>query len=336
MFNDPRGSAAAQNAVKNHIIDAIGKTQSGRLIRAALYALNDQDYTNALKSAHARGVMIRVVLDSKYADSASAKSLIADLGTDRTATSWVRVCTAGGACIATGQSSMINHNKFFTFSRIGSVGEAEDVVIQTSANQTSLNTAKYWNNAYTVVGNTDLYTAYVGYFNDLAAMKKNANYFTSGKTGTEKYYFFPQSSGDIVVSLLGNVSCADRSKVSVAAFALHRDEVAEKLRSMAAQGCQIRIVYAESNDAAKLSGRTNIDIRQLNTVDGHLVHSKYFLVEGTYAGHTNTKWTFTGSHNLDYASLQRNDEALLRLEGAAPYDAYSRNFTDLMNAATRV
>ncbi|MFJ2178738.1 phosphatidylserine/phosphatidylglycerophosphate/cardiolipin synthase family protein [Streptomyces sp. NPDC087851] len=335
VFNDPLGSSDAQNAVKNHIIGAINNTQSGRLIRAALYALNDQDYTNALKSAHARGVMVRVVLDAKYADSAAARSLVAELGTDRTATSWVRVCTAGGACISTGHSSMINHNKFFTFSRIGSAGEAEDVVIQTSANQTSLNTAKYWNNAYTVVGNTDLYTAYVGYFNDLAAMKKNANYFTSGKVGTEKYYFFPQSTGDIVVGLLDNVSCAARSKVSVAAFALHRDEVADKLSSMAAQGCVIRIVYAESNDAAKLAGRQNIDIRRLNTADGHLVHSKYFLVEGTYAGHADTKWTFTGSHNLDYASLQRNDEALLRLEGAAPYDAYSQNFTNLLNAATR-
>ncbi|MER8002511.1 phospholipase D-like domain-containing protein [Streptomyces sp. NPDC095613] len=336
VFSNPRGTTAEKNAIKNHIIGAIGNTQSGRLIRASLYALTDQGYADALTSAHTRGVNIRVVLDSKFADRDAARNLIAALGTDRSARSWVQVCTENAACIGNSGSGLINHNKFFTFSRIGDAGEAEDVVIQTSANQTPVNTDKYWNNAYTVVGNTALYTAYVGYFDDLAAMKKNSDYFTQGKVGTEKYYFFPQRTGDIVVSILSNLSCADNGKVSVAAFALHRDEVAAKLKAMAGQGCSIRVVYHDSNDAAELTGHRNIDLRRLSTSDGYLVHSKYVLIEGTYAGHADTKWTFTGSHNLDYSSLRENDEALLRLEGAAPYDAYLRDFTSLQAAATKV
>lgn len=35
VFNNPKGTAAQQNAVKNHIIQAIGDTQSGRLIRVS-------------------------------------------------------------------------------------------------------------------------------------------------------------------------------------------------------------------------------------------------------------------------------------------------------------
>ncbi|MFC8510003.1 phosphatidylserine/phosphatidylglycerophosphate/cardiolipin synthase family protein [Streptomyces sp. NPDC057411] len=344
VFNNPKGTVAEQNAVKDHIIGAIHATEPGRLIRAALYALTDQDYTNALTDAHARGVNVRVVLDAKYSDSAAAQSLIGALGKDKTAQSWVDVCTAGGACIATGGVNPINHNKFFTFSRVGpTVGVGEDVVIQASANQTAVNTAKYWNNAYTVVGNTDLYTAYVNYFNDLAAGVKNANYYTTAKVGTEKYYFFPQQTGDVIVDVLNNVSCTGnttvgtptthRSIVRVAAFALHRDAVADALVSLAGQGCQVQIVFAESNEVDTLKGRANITLKQLKTADGYLVHSKYLLVEGNYAGHPDTKWTFTGSHNLDQSSLRENDEALLRLEGNAPHDAYAGNFASLLSYA---
>ncbi|MFE3495195.1 phospholipase D-like domain-containing protein [Streptomyces sp. NPDC059175] len=345
VFNDPKGTTAEQNAVKNHIITAIADTQSGRLIRASLYALTDQDYADALIQAHQRGVNIRLVLDVKYSTSAAVQSLRAELGTDTSASSWVHVCGAAGACIATGDSNPINHNKFFTFSRIGDAGVAEDVVIQTSANQTAVNVAKYWNNAYTVVGNTDLYTAYVGYFNDLAAEKRTDDYFTSGKVGTEKYYFFPQKTGDVIVDVLNNVSCTGnttvgtsthKSIVRVAAFALHRDAVADALVSLAGKGCSIQIVYANSNDEEILKGHTNISLRKLNTGDGYLVHSKYLLVEGNYAGHPDTKWTFTGSHNLDDSSLHDNDEAVLRLEGTAPHDAYAQNFGLLNSYATDV
>ncbi|WP_073946699.1 phospholipase D-like domain-containing protein [Streptomyces kebangsaanensis] len=333
VFNNPKGSTAQKNAVKDHIITAIDNTQSGRMIRSALYALNDQDYTDALVAAHRRGVAVRVVLDAKFKSAAPTQNLVSALGTDKSQDSWVHICTTGAACVATGRSTMINHNKFFTFSRIGNAGEAEDVVIQTSANQTSLNTEKYWNNAYTVVANTALYTAYRDYFNDLAAMKKNDNYFKSEKVGTEKYYFFPQKTGDVVVSILDNLSCAPGATVRVAAFALHRDAVAQKLRSLADQGCSVRIVYNESNDVGKLSGHKNIALRRLST-DGYLVHSKYLLIEGDYAGHKGTKWTFTGSHNLDESSLRDNDEAMLRLEGAGPHEAYRQNFESMFAVAT--
>ncbi|HEY3505821.1 MAG TPA: phospholipase D-like domain-containing protein [Actinocatenispora sp.] len=342
VFNDPYGDTAAQDAVKDHILGAIANTQPGRLIRTSMYALTDQDYTDALVAAHDRGVQIRVVLDAKFSTSAPAQNLITALGTDMSTTSWVRVCHEGGACIAYGGVNPINHNKFFLFSRIGDPGVAEDVVIQASANATALNTEKYFNNAYTVVGNTDLYTAYVSYFNDLAAMVGNNNYFRSGKVGAEKYYFFPQETGDVVVDILHNVSCTGnstvgtpgdhRSIVRVSAYALHRAEVADALVALAGQGCQVDIVYTDSNQEANLVGHDNLSLRHLKA-DGYLVHSKYFLVEGNYAGHPDTKWVWTGSHNLDFSSLRENDETLLRIEGASAHDAYRANFEHMQTVA---
>ncbi|MFF2846607.1 phospholipase D-like domain-containing protein [Streptomyces sp. NPDC058001] len=72
----------------------------------------------------------------------------------------------------------------------------------------------------------------------------------------------------------------------------------------------------------------------LSTADGYLVHSKYLLIEGDYAGHADTKWTFTGSHNLDESSLRDNDETMLRLEGTRPHDANRQNFESMFAIAT--
>ncbi|MER6342985.1 hypothetical protein ACWC10_02040 [Streptomyces sp. NPDC001595] len=88
-------------------------------------------------------------------------------------------------------------------------------------------------------------------------MAKNEKCFTEGKAGEVKCSFFPRQTGDIVVDILDNLSCAGTATVRVAAFAPHRDAVAQKLRSLADQGCSVRIVHSDSNDVGKLSGHGN-------------------------------------------------------------------------------
>ncbi|MFI1100418.1 phosphatidylserine/phosphatidylglycerophosphate/cardiolipin synthase family protein [Streptomyces melanogenes] len=356
VFNDPQGTVAEQNAIKDHIVGAIDNTQSGRTLRAAMYALTDTGYSDALIRAHDRGVQVRVVLDYAFSTSTAATQLATALGKDMTQPSWIHVCPKDRACIADTtlepSKNHINHNKFFLFSRVGDAGVAEDVVIQTSANQTPANTSRFWNNAYTSVGNTDLYTAYTAYFNDLAAEKRNADYYRQGTTsGGEKYYFFPQQTGDLMVDVLNNVSCtgnttvgsaSHKTVVRVAAYAFTRTEVANKLRQLADQDCWIEVVYNTTSQLAALGNHARIKPYQLHLDNGTpdsdaddlFVHSKYLLVEGNYAGHPDTKWTFTGSHNLDVSSLRENDEALLRVEGATTHDAYRSNFLAMRSKAT--
>jgi phosphatidylserine/phosphatidylglycerophosphate/cardiolipin synthase-like enzyme len=345
VFNDPYGSAAEQDAIKDHIISTVHATPPGETIRAALYALTDQDYTDALVDAHQRGVGVRVVLDSKYSERPASQNLIAALGRDTSQASWVTVCHQAGACIAHGGVNPINHNKFFLFTRVGTGPVANHVVLQTSANETALNTEKYFNNAYTVVGNRRLYDAYLGYFDDLAAMVGNNAYFTTGRAGPYTYYFFPQEAGDVVVDILGDVTCTGnhrvgtpdgRSIVRVAAFALHRAGVADALIALAGAGCRVELLYAESNQVEKLTDVPNLDLRRLKTDDGYLVHSKYFLIEGGHAGHREQKLTFTGSHNLDFSSLRENDEAMMRIDGDEAHDAYRANFRHMFDLAVPV
>ncbi|BCJ34999.1 hypothetical protein Athai_25020 [Actinocatenispora thailandica] len=341
VFNDPLGTAAQQNAIKDRIIATIDATRPGATIRSSMYALTDQDYTDALVTAHDRGVTVRVVLDAKYAGSAASQNLIAALGSYPSAGSWVRVCMAGGACIAHGGVNPINHNKFFTFS---SVGRVRYVVIQASANQTALNVQKYFNNAYTVVHNRPLYDAYDRYFADLAAMVPDNDYFTTGRTGAERYWFLPEETGDVAVDILDRVRCTGnhrrgtpgdhRSIVRVSAFALHRAAVADALTGLADAGCRVEVVYTNSNQVDNLSGHPNLALRRLKDADGYLVHSKYFLIEGNYAGRPDRTLTFAGSANLDFSSLRENDETILEIDGAAAHDAYRGNFDRLWQVAT--
>lgn len=341
VFNDPLGTAAAQNAIKDRIIATIDATAPGATIRSSMYALTDQDYTDALVAAHDRGVTVRVVLDAKYTSAAASQNLIAALGDYPSPGSWVRVCMTGGACIAHGGVNPINHNKFFTFS---SVGRVPYVVIQASANQTALNVEKYFNNAYTIVRNRRLYDAYNRYFADLAAMVPNNDYFTTGRAGAERYWFLPEETGDVVVDILDRVRCTGnhrrgtpgdhRSIVRVSAFALHRAEVADALTGLADAGCRVEVVYTDSNQVANLTGHANLTLRRLKNADGYLVHSKYFLIEGNYAGRPDRTLTFAGSANLDFSSLRENDETILEIDGAAAHDAYRGNFDRLWQVST--
>jgi phosphatidylserine/phosphatidylglycerophosphate/cardiolipin synthase-like enzyme len=57
--------------------------------------------------------------------------------------------------------------------------------------------------------------------------------------------------------------------------------------------------------------------------DGVTVHSKYLLIRARYAaGDEVETLVFAGSHNYTRGALESNDEALMRLNDAASYNAF--------------
>jgi hypothetical protein len=63
-----------------------------------------------------------------------------------------------------------------------------------------------------------------------------------------------------------------------------RDDSARRLRALADQKCWTEVVYTTLDDGSRsyLSGHDRI---VLYRIDGdYIVHSKYMLIEGTYAG----------------------------------------------------
>ncbi|WP_052503858.1 MULTISPECIES: phospholipase D-like domain-containing protein [Micromonospora] len=345
VFNNPT-VASQQYAIVEHVQRLIQGAASGSTIRVAMYHFTLTRVSNDLSAAYDRGVNVRVVVDSQSRSYPAVTGLIAKLGTNRAAASWVTVCTTDRACIGN-LNTPIMHNKFFLFSdTLGST----NVLVQSSANLTNDNAERYWNNAVTIVGNTAVYNSYVTYHGDLAAQVKNNDYYRTTSSGTAKSYFFPRAGTtqdtDTIYNMLNeNVTCegntstgteTGRTIIRIGMWHFSRNPIATKLRELADQKCWVEVVYTETDTDVRniLSGHDRIKLYQIT--GDYIVHSKYMLIEGTYDGQKDTKWAVTGSHNYSNAALRENDEALLRIQSATIHDQYRSNFWSLRDAAVPV
>lgn len=342
VFNNPT-DPASQYAIVDHLRGLIQNAAAGSTIRVAMYHFTLTRMSNDLIAAHQRGVNVQLVLDSQSRDYPAVRDLVAALGTNRANRSWVTICTTGRACIGN-LNTPIMHNKFFLFSNTSG---ATNVLVQSSANLTNDNAERYWNNAVTLVGNTAVYNSYVSYFNDLAAQVKNNNYYRTTSSGNAKSYFFPRAgtdaSTDTIYNMLDqNVTCegnttvgtqTGRTIIRIGMWYFSRNGIARKLRELADRKCWVDVVYTNMDADVRsiLGGHSRIKLYRIS--GDHIVHSKYMLIEGTYAGKRNTKWVVTGSHNYTNAALRENDEALLRIESATIHDQYRANFRAMRDAA---
>ncbi|MCT2581774.1 phospholipase D-like domain-containing protein [Actinophytocola gossypii] len=339
VFNDPVGGDPT--AIVRQICDLVHQAPSGSRIRIAHFVVSGDagmDFATELVAAHRRGVDVQLVLDGWQDTTPAAEALRAELGTDKSRDSWMHVCSRvspegnTSSCIGTkGQ-----HNKFYLFSRTGG---ASDVVVQSSANFTDLNSRTYWNNATTLVGNRKLYRAYDAYFEDLAAERATDDYYRTTSTGMPggavRAYFFPRAEGDHVLEILGKVSCDDGSTIDIgmSEWDTYRIGIARRLVALSGQGCEVRIVHGlmDAEVLDTLSADPSIELRALENsaaLPGR-IHSKYFLINAEFDGERDARWVFTGSPNWNHTSLRRNDEAMIQTNIENLYEAYEANFAHL-------
>ncbi|MGW6204275.1 phospholipase D-like domain-containing protein [Streptomyces sp. NPDC055089] len=352
VFNKPTGTRAEQEAILAQVRSVIANADSGSVLRLAMYHLWDETVAADLGAAKARGVSVKVVLDESTLEYRASYDLLkSSLGTSTSAASWVALCAQGRSCLGTATTG-INHNKFLLASSIGD-GAQKNVVVQLTSNLTPSNYKRYWNSSVTVAGNTALYEGYVDYFTRLPAQNRTAWSYTYGNAGDYKYYFFPRAGSDAttdtVVNAMDNITCrwtdsagtARRTTVHAAMLKITRQDVADKLRALAGQGCLVDLVYSETDSGTwnalhGVSGLTNRcyqhnDDDDLDTPN-RIVHSKNWMVDGMYAG-TVQKVMFTGSHNWSGPALRNNDEAMLRITTPSVFDAFEANFQAVRSAA---
>lgn len=342
-FNNPAAGEATD--VVAQICSLVKQAEPGSRIRLAHFVISGDagaDFVSELVDAHRRGVDVQVVLDGWQVDNPAVDALRAEIGTDPARDSWLHVCSNlspegnTASCIGTkGQ-----HNKFYLFSRTGG---RSNVVVQSSANFTDLNSSTYWNNASTIVGNPRLYAAYDSYFDDLAAERQDDDYYRTVTTGMRggfvKAHFFPRATGDPIVDFLSGVECSGGTtiRIGMSEWDTYRIGIAERLVRLAEQGCDIRIVRGLMDEevAALLESHPNIAIRTLDDA-GELpgrIHSKYLLVEGNIDGEADARRLLTGSPNFNHTSLRRNDEAMITTNLKPLYTQYRDNFEEMFAAA---
>jgi phosphatidylserine/phosphatidylglycerophosphate/cardiolipin synthase-like enzyme len=335
VFNVPSGSAEEQNAIASHVNALAAAVPSGALIRIAIYRFTSPTFAQTLIEARNRGVRVQLILDASARSSATYRRLAAALGRSQRRESWVMTCKKG--CIGTG----IMHNKFYLFSRTGA---DRDVVVQSSANLTTTNRVNAWNNAVTF-SDTKLYGAYRRYFSALAARRHYAYHVT--RSGSRTLYTFPRAGktrkSDTLYEQLGHVGCAAHTAVHMATFSFTRTDIAQRLWSLAHQGCDVRVLYTNLGKGARKILTRSGGPRLLSSHYSYLseaaegpveayVHSKYVAIGGTYAGH-DRRLVITGSPNTTGPGLRKNDEAMMAIQDASVYGAYEANFSRLWRTA---
>jgi len=261
----------------------------------------------------------------------------------------VKLCAKGRSCLGPTAGAGINHNKFLLFSSLGG-GAAKQVVLQTTSNLTPSNYSRYWNSAVGVAGSSALYKAYSDYFVKLGKQDRANWSHTYANAGDYKVNFFPRpgttNASDTVINTLDNVACTwtdsagiHRTAIRAAVLKITRQGVADKLRSLAAAGCTVDLVYSETDTWNALHGQARLTTRcyrhdhdsDTNTPNG-TVHSKNLMIDGMYAG-AREKLVFTGSHNWSGPALRDNDETMVRITTDSVYNAFVTNFNDTRAAA---
>lgn len=374
IFNDPSGATAEQDRIRDHLVALIDDAPAGSSISVSMYTFTDDPVRDALIAAEGRGVSVKVIVDHKSSSAVTSggeyENLKAALGTDRTRSSWVLDCGVDRGCIGTRvlpgsgdkPDTAINHNKFLLFSHTGG---ADNVVVQASANLSSVQRTGLFNNAVTIV-DKGLYDNYQAYFADLvtnAAGPGLSHYYKTPTSATDpayKTYFFPRkeasgttynndASTDTVKLILDKVDCAAGSEVRMAANLFYRDEIANKLVAMKSAGCSV-ILAADGDPNGGGTGTPSMGSTVEGIISGKLtqrvecwenppagrtgnigLHSKYLLVNGTYEGVAGKKIVWAGSHNYSYQALRQNDETLLKIDNAAIYDQFKANHVKLMS-----
>lgn len=287
VFTKPTGTDAEQRAIVNRIIALADGAAAGSRIRTALFYADDPAIPAALVAARNRGVSVQAIFDSRMADSGASagikavwSQLVDGLGTDRSASSWVGTCPAGRGCVGTLQLASvkaINHNKFFLFS---ATGGAANVVVQSSANlHNGRDGTKGYNNALILTGRNAVFSAYEGYFADMAAARADNNYYDTGRPpvtdGDAKIHFFPRASTasnqyrdpseDTMYTVLDHIDCFGnttvgtsdnhRTIIRVNQHIVSRPYLAARLVELDAAGCYVEVVqnYVPDGDSAKVS-----------------------------------------------------------------------------------
>lgn len=327
-FNVPSGSPEQQNAIARHIDALIDGTPRGGLIRIAIYRFTSPTFADALVNAARRGVRVRLVVDDSSRGNTAYRRVATALGTSRGRPSWIVSCEHG--CIG----NKIMHNKFYLFSR---TGPASDVVVQSSANMTTTNRVNAWNNAFTT-SDPALYRGYGDYFAALADRRHQEGHYRVVHGEDATLYTFPRAGAsagsDTLYQLLGHVGCAAGTAVRVTTYELTRTDIARRLWSLADQGCDVRIIYTNLGKRAgellrRPGGPRILDSHYRYGRNGEAyVHSKYVLIDGTYAGE-DRQIVITGSPNDSNPGLRNNDEAMLAIDDPGIHARYADNFATL-------
>lgn len=356
-FSYPNGSRAQQRAIRNRVLDTIKSTNGSYcadtgqtdllghpiyevrhgVIKIATWSYNDWDITDALKAAKSRGASVQAVAARGVNEKERYRAWTGGMGARRKLgyyrgtvpsdhlndeSSWAHDCS--GACRGGGGTP---HAKYFMFDDVGTAHQRH-LLMQTSMNLTVFAYKGQWNQA-TVMQDERVYNRFVGIFYQAAQeIRDGYEHYTDAAVpgrGSVDSIFFPKNSyPDPVLGFLRDEvpTCAGGRRIRVVQYALYDTrgiDIAQRLRQLWNNGCNVRIIYSiSSRNVLKIlrakSGRGPIPMKQSTIKNRRGKIKKYNHSKWVAAGDR----VLAGSSNWSNSTFN-NDEQMQEFNGAGAY-----------------
>ena len=342
LFTHPFRSAYRLK-IRNHIVRTIDSVPPGGQIRIASWSFSSRIYYRALWNAKRRGVSVQIVLSSRnVASNSDYPTLRRLMGTSTSASSWVKKCNFS----CRGRRGTM-HSKIFLFSQSY---RTPWITMTGSANLTDFAVQSQWNQMNTTSRNHAVYNSALRIFNEMVRDRPASPMYVEDHFPGLWAYFYPRGSAsvstDFMMQALAPVRCTGarhagrngRTIIRIAMYAWYQERgkwLADRVRQLWQQGCQVQIVYAISSNPVKKrlyspSGRGRIPMRQIllankNDVPIWYLHDKWVAITGHYGSVRDYSVSFQGSFNFSDLGFS-SDENFQRIAGRAAYDRFSRDF----------
>lgn len=250
------------------------------------------------------------------------------------------------------------HAKFLLLSQSGN---SKWVSMISSGNPFRGNVMASWNNNHTIV-DAKIYRALHRYFYDMLPDRNRRNYRPAAmSSGRTSLFFFPQASQRRTewLSALNGVRCTGvargygvqgRTRIRVAqwGWTTSRVDLANKLRSLHAQGCKVEVILNKGlvNKAVfrallRPTKRGKVRVYDAwrdgnrNGVPSHYHHHKVMTIDGKWRGRSQ-RVVYTGSQNWSLQGTTVNNDIILRYIGDNRiHGAYMTNLNMIRNRVGR-
>ncbi len=342
-FNRP-----GQQAVNDKVLRAIRHAQRGSKIRAMTWNFNSWVFVRALRSAHNRGVSVRILMARKLAEEQSARGPFNSLRRhlrkqDRRPEmrSWFHTCS--NSCRGEGGSM---HAKMYLFSKAGAQPR---VVMSSSANLTGSSASSQYNDMYTVVGSKRAYRTSIKIFNEASRDRPAAPRVYAD--GNIRGWFQPRTGmRDLVSKMLDRVKCRGARGAGIngrTSLRIAQDvilgrrgvKIARQIKDLHKNGCNIRLVYSQLGVKVWhiLKGVPRNHLVRDADGDGAYdvyLHMKAMAISGHYGGRRGARLVYQGSENWSgLASV--SDEQGLVIDRGRVERRYGRQINQLFDIHLR-
>lgn len=357
MFNDPQVDGSMDTSLQDAIGGLIDGAAVGSRIDIAAYTFENQQLADKLFAAYERGVSVTLVAEACPEIACGGTNpgpgkVLTDLQAELPVGSVV-FCVDG--CLGPGTD--INHQKIWVFSQL--TDGRTDVVVQSSENIPD-GPDPLHNNLLISANDPGLANGYQAVITkmktDTASPWSGTITSTSGKVTV---WMSPRDTAadeaaygdsDFLAAQLNDIDCSQGGTIRFveSQWSSDRPHVDAAVLAAKQSGCQVEILVSASNQTVQDTRQfvqAGIPVYMFRVggcrygINGCVgdVHSKIILVDGysTTAG-MRRHFVYMGSHNINNGSLANADDALVRIDDANIYAAYSANFQQLHDEAIKI